>query len=171
MSISIEPLSITDERALFEFEKQNREFFEKLVPGRGDDFYHFEVFQTRHRQLLKEQESGESCFWLIKDEVGTILGRVNLFDINLTEQTAEIGFRVGSEYGNKGIASQALRLLLKAHSDLTLKAKTTTNNLASQKVLEKAGFKVVTIDENSFEMNGQQLRFIFYFRKSNCKSL
>jgi len=164
MDITITLLSLKDEAELFEFEKKNRQFFEMLVPGRGDDFYQFETFQIRHRNLLKEQEISESFFYLIKDERGNILGRVNLFDINPTNRSAEIGFRVGLEYCSKGIASEALKLLLESHSDLTLKAKTTINNLGSQKVLERAEFKVVAVDENSFEMNGQKLRFIHYIR-------
>jgi len=164
MNIKIEVLLLEDEIELFEFEKKNRQFFEKLVPGRGDDFYHFKIFQSRHRDLLKEQEEGESIFYLIKDDVGNILGRINLFDIDPVDKSAEIGFRVGSEYGGKGIASYALLLLLNIHSDFTLKGKTTTNNVGSQKVLEKNGFEIVGTDETSFEMNGQQMKFIHYIR-------
>jgi len=164
MNIKIKPLSITDEFALFEFERNNRDFFEKWVPERGDDFYQIENFQIRHQELLKEQENGESFFYLIKDEVGSILGRVNLFDINLTEKVVEVGFRIGIECAGKGVASQALKLLLEKHSDFTFKAKTTTNNVGSQKVLRKAGFKVVAVDEKSFEMDGKQVKFIHYIQ-------
>jgi len=164
MKIEIKPLSIKDELTLFEFEKNNRDFFEKWIPGRGDDFYQYKNFQIRHQELLKEQENGEGFFYLIKDSAGNILGRTNLFDIDLIKKVAEVGFRVGTECAQQGVASHALKLLLAKHSDFTFKAKTTTNNLGSQKVLKKAGFKTVKVDENSFEMNGQQLRFIYYVR-------
>jgi len=162
MNIEIKRLSLADEIDLFKFERNNRNFFEKWVPGRGDDFYQLENFQTRHKELLEEQDKGESYFYLIKDEVGSILGRVNLFDIDLSEKVAEVGFRVGVECAKQGVALQALKLLLERHSDFTFKAKTTTNNLGSQKVLSKVGFKVVAVDEKSFEMNGQQVKFIHY---------
>jgi len=162
MYIEIQLLSLEDEVALFKFERNNRQFFEKWVPGRGEEYFKFENFQNRYQELLKEQENGESFFYLIKDEVGKILGRINLFDIDSIEKVAEVGFRVGSEYAKRGVASQALMLLLELHSDFTFKAKTTSNNLGSQKVLKKAGFKTVAVDEDSFEMNGQQVNFIYY---------
>ena len=162
MNIKIEALSLEDEVELFKFEKKNRQFFEKSVPGRGEAFYHFKNFQSKHRDLLKEQENGENLFYLIKDDTGRILGRVNLVEIDPIDKSAEIGFRIGKEYGSKGIASAALKLLFKVHPDFTLKGKTTTCNLGSQKVFEKNGFKVVKIDEASFQLNGQQMKFIHY---------
>ena len=63
----------------------------------------------------------------------------------------------------KGIGARALKLLLETEIGVKkIKAKTTTNNIASQRVLEKNGFKQVYIDDNAFEMNGQKLQFIDY---------
>jgi len=45
---------------------------------------------------------------------------------------------------------------------IQIKAKTTTNNIASQKVLEKNGFKYIETSDEEFEMNGQKLKFMHY---------
>ena len=40
--------------------------------------------------------------------------------------------------------------------------KTTTNNIASQKVLNKNGFERIGTDNEEFEMNGQKINFVHY---------
>lgn len=168
MKISINLLQEVDARELFKFESENRWFFEQMVPNRGDDYYNFETFTIRHQQLLKEQEAGLSKFYLIKSNDGAIVGRVNLIDIDKINKTADIGFRVGSEYVGKGIGNQALNLLLKTNISVKkIRGKTTNVNHASQKVLEKNGFKKIGIDEDEFEMNGQKLRFFHYLWESD----
>ncbi|OHX51934.1 GNAT family N-acetyltransferase [Planococcus faecalis] len=90
----------------------------------------------------KEQQNGLPNFYLLKNNSGEIVGRVNLVDIDKRNNIADIGFRIGAEYVGKGIGNQALKLLLK--TDLSVKqirGKTTTVNQASQKVLEKKRFQ------------------------------
>jgi len=163
LEISIICLQERDAEELFEFEKNNRLFFEQMVPGRGEDYYNFETFKIRHRELLTEQQENKSKFYLIRDNSGSIVGRINIVDIDTTNDIAEVGYRVGQEYGGKGIAARALKLLLETEIRVKkIKAKTTTNNIASQRVLEKNGFKQLSISDNKFEMNGKKLQFIDY---------
>jgi len=163
LEISINSLRESDAEELFLFEKNNRLFFEQMVPSRGEDYYMFEKFQLKHRELLEEQKEGKSRFYLIRDYSGNIVGRINLVDIDTVNNIAEVGYRVGKEYGGKGIGAKALKLLLETEISVKkIKAKTTTNNIASQKVLEKNGFKQVCISGDEFEMNGQKLQFIDY---------
>lgn len=163
MEIFLNLLREVDAEALFKFESENRWFFEKMVPSRGDDYYTFKAFIRRHQELLKEQEKALSYFYLITNDAGEIVGRVNLVDIDKKGNIADIGFRVGATYVGKGIGNQALNLLLK--TDLSVKqirGKTTTVNHASQKALERNGFKQVGIGEEEFEMNGEMMKFVHY---------
>jgi ribosomal-protein-alanine N-acetyltransferase len=163
LEISINSLQERDAEELFEFEKNNRLFFEQMVPSRGEDYYNFETFKIRHKELLTEQQENKSKFYLIRDNSDKIIGRINLVDIDTTNDIAEVGYRVGQEYGGKGIGARALKLLLKTEISVKkIKAKTTTNNIASQRVLEKNGFKKVYISDDEFELNGQKLQFIDY---------
>jgi len=163
LEISINSLQERDAEELFEFEKNNRLFFEQMVPSRGEDYFNFETFKIIHKELLTEQQENESKFYLIRDNSDKIIGRINLVDIDTTNDIAEVGYRVGQEYGGKGIGARALKLLLETEISVTkIKAKTTINNIASQRVLEKNGFKQVSTSDDEFEMNGKKLQFINY---------
>jgi len=81
MDITLEKLHSTDAEKLFAFELNNRTFFEEMVPTRGDKYYNFEFFQSSFESLLDEQTQGSSYFYLIKDRNASIIGRVNLVDV------------------------------------------------------------------------------------------
>lgn len=165
MEIFIEKLNSEDEEGLYKFELNNRSFFEEMVPTRGNDYYKPEVFKIRHESLLEEQSRGLSFFYLIKDENGSILGRINLVDIEGKHKIGHLGYRVGRRHTGKGVAGKALSLLLETVTKLDIKqieAKTTTNNIASQKVLKKNGFIHTKTNDEEFEMNGQRLKFVNY---------
>ena len=165
MDVFIEKLHVTDAEDLFNFEVENRTFFEKMVPTRGDEYYNFETFKKRHETLLKEQVIGSSYFYLIKDKHNSILGRINLVDIDKHKKIGYLGYRVGQIHTGKGIANKALKSLLEIISDedvKQIKATTTTNNVASQRILEKNGFERIGISNEKFEMNSQKLNFIYY---------
>lgn len=161
--ITIKKLSALDEEDLFQFEGMNRAYFEEMVPSRGEEYYDRDVFRERHHALLEEQSGGRTSFYLIKDGEGNIVGRINL--VCEEEKRGDLGYRIGSDYTGKGIAKQALKLLIdsvKVSEIEEVHAKTTSNNIASQKVLEKNGFTRVGHDEDCFSMNGEQVNFVYY---------
>ncbi|MGG0644588.1 GNAT family N-acetyltransferase [Sporosarcina gallistercoris] len=165
MNLFIDKVTAQDAKDLYKFEWDNRDFFEETVPTRGDDYYNPEVFKTRHVNLLEEQAKGISIFYLIKDEQGSILGRINLVDIDELNKVAHLGYRVGQIHVGQGIAKNALKLLLESVVERNiqiLKAVTTTTNLASQQVLENNGFEPRECDLEEFEMKGKKFRFVHY---------
>ncbi|MEK5431058.1 GNAT family N-acetyltransferase [Lysinibacillus sp. FSL R7-0073] len=165
MDIYIERLQVVDAEGLYKFELENRKFFEEMVPTRGDEYYNPEIFKKRHEALLEEQAQGRSYFYLIKDLDSSILGRINLVDIDSFHKIGHLGYRVGQEHTGKGIANKALKKLIETITDediKQIKAETTTNNIASQRVLEKNGFKKISTSSENIEMNGQKLNFIYY---------
>lgn len=168
MNIFIEKLHVADEENLFNFELENRTFFEEMVPTRGDEFYNPENFKKIHKTLLEEQVNDDSYFYLIKDSESSILGRINLVDIEKMDKIGYLGYRVGQAHIGKGIANKALKLLIETVTGKgikQIKAKTTTNNIASQRVLEKNGFERIETSSEEFEMNGQMLKFVYYILK------
>ncbi|CAH2717349.1 hypothetical protein BACCIP111895_04541 [Neobacillus rhizosphaerae] len=106
MEIMIEKLHAKDVEKLFEFELENRAFFEEMVPSRGDDYYNFETFKHRNKALMDEQAQELIYLYLIKNKEGFILGRMNLVDIEKSQGLGHIGYRVGKAYTGKGIANK-----------------------------------------------------------------
>ncbi|MFJ8526534.1 GNAT family N-acetyltransferase [Bacillus sp. NPDC094106] len=168
MEVYIEKLQQQDAEELFAFECYNREFFEKMVPSRGTDYYIYEVFKQQLDELLKEQEEGNSYFYLVRNMENRIVGRINLVDIEKEKQLGYLGYRVGEKFLRRGIAATAVKLLLDqaaSYQVTEIHAKTTNNNIASQKVLEKNGFSRMSIDKGSINLNGQKMDFIHYIWK------
>lgn len=91
---------------------------------------------------------------------------MNLIDIEEPQGIAHLGYRVGQVYTGKGIANRALKLLIEAVVEegriKQIKAQTTMNNIASQKILEKNGFEQIGKSDETVGMNGQELTFVYY---------
>jgi ribosomal-protein-alanine N-acetyltransferase len=139
----LQRLSADHAPAVLAFELANRGYFTAFISDRGDDF--FDQFTERHNALLAEQEAGLCACYVLASEDGSILGRFNLYEIR--DGTAELGYRVARQVAGRGVATASVRelcLLAAARYGLhTLKAATTHENVASQRVLVKAGFRPV----------------------------
>jgi len=126
--------------AVLAFEVANRSYFAASISDRGDDY--FDRFDDRFNALLAEQEAGICAFYVLVAEDGSLLGRFNLVDIE--DHTAELGYRVAQHVAGRGVATATVRelcrLAAERHGLRTLRAGASTENLASQKVLTKAGF-------------------------------
>ncbi len=129
--------------AVLAFELANRAYFARSITDRGDEF--FEHFTERHNALLAEQEAGTCIFHVLVGEDGAVLGRFNLVDLD--SGTAELGYRVAEQVAGRGLATATVRDLCRLAATKyglnTLRAGTTHDNIASQKVLAKAGFVAV----------------------------
>jgi RimJ/RimL family protein N-acetyltransferase len=126
--------------AVLAFELANRAYFAAFISDRGDEFY--DQFTERHRALLAEQDAGIGAFYVLAAGDGAVLGRFNL--IFTGDGTAELGYRVAQHVADRGVATATVRELCRLaaarHGLRTLRAATTSANIASQKVLAKAGF-------------------------------
>ncbi|MFJ7661644.1 GNAT family N-acetyltransferase [Lysinibacillus sp. NPDC097162] len=165
MKITLNELAYHDMENLYAFELENRAYFEKIVPSRGEDYYDFTIFKKKNIMLLDEQAQKQSYFYLIKNELGHIIRRINLTDIDKNQQLGHIGYRVGENHIGKGIANIALKLLIanvNTQGIRQIAAKTTTNNIASQRVLEKNGFTYTGTSSEEFTMHGQNVKFVYY---------
>jgi ribosomal-protein-alanine N-acetyltransferase len=126
--------------AVLAFELANRTYFAASISDRGDDF--FGQFTDRYNASLAEQEAGICAFYVLVAEDGSVLGRFNLYD--LEDGTARLGYRVAERVAGRGVATATVRELSRMatamHGLHTLRAATSHDNAASQKVLTKAGF-------------------------------
>jgi ribosomal-protein-alanine N-acetyltransferase len=126
--------------AVLAFELANRSYFAGFISDRGDDF--FDQFADWHGALLAEQEAGIGAYYVLVAEDGSVLGRFNLY--RFQDGTAELGYRVAQHVAGRGVATATVlelcRLAAARHGLRTLRAATSHQNAASQKVLARAGF-------------------------------
>lgn len=127
--------------AVLAFELANRAYFAASISDRGDEY--FDQFTERYDALLAEQEAGICAFHVLVGEDGSVLGRFNLVDMK--DGTADVGYRVAQHVTGRGVATATVRELCRLaatqHGLRTLKAAVAHTNVASQRVVTKAGFR------------------------------
>lgn len=86
----------------------------------------------------------EAQFGIEDKESKKVVGMIGLMDLDFESKHAEIGYWLGKEHWGKGLASEALKMIVKyAFEDLKLKkvfAKVAARNVSSNKLLERNGF-------------------------------
>ena len=126
--------------AVLAFEVANRAYFAASISDRGDDY--FAQFAERFEALLDEQEAGVCAFHVLVADDGSILGRFNLVDFE--DHCAQLGYRMAQHAAGRGVATATVRELCRLAATRyglrTLRAAAASRNVASQKVLAKAGF-------------------------------
>ena len=126
--------------AVLDFELANRGYFAASISDRGDEYY--EHFTERHDALLTEQQAGVGAYHVLVAEDGSVVGRFNLRFVE--DRSAELGYRVAQHAAGRGLATAAVRelchLATAQYGLRKVRAATSLQNSASQKVLSKAGF-------------------------------
>ncbi|ADI00144.1 GNAT family N-acetyltransferase [Salisediminibacterium selenitireducens] len=166
MTIQLTALRKDDARDLLAFETENRAYFERSVPGRGEAYYNPETFAVRHQALLDEQDRGEGYFYLIRDGEGAIIGRINAFDLD--GDSCSVGYRVAEAHTGKGVAKEAMRQFLISlceHGFRQVLAKTLADNIPSQRILQKNGFKKTGTGDEGGLLNGEYIVFMYFKRQ------
>ena len=141
--LELQRLRLDHESAVLAFELANRAYFARSINDRGDAYY--AEFAQQHRAALADQEAGDAVFHVLVDENGDVVGRFNLYDV--ADGSAVVGYRLAERVSGRGVATAALRDLVRIagaqYGLRELKAVTSHENVASQRVLVKAGFIAV----------------------------
>jgi [ribosomal protein S5]-alanine N-acetyltransferase len=153
--VELQQLEAGHTSAVLDFEVANRAYFAASISDRGDEY--FDRFGAELQALLDEQEAGVGAYYVLVDENGTVLGRFNLYRVD--GGTAELGYRVAEDAAGRGLATAAVLELCQIAADRhglrRLRAATSVGNVASQRVLAKAGF-TPTGPADPAEIGGKQ---------------
>lgn len=169
MSISLELVSEYNANDIYNFEIENRTYFEETLPSRGDEYYKVEVFKEIIKEIIIEQNHGECYMYIIRNKLGKMVGRVNFFSIRNNEvKTVELGYRIGKNENGNGYATEAVRIALeKGFRDYKfekVEAGTSLDNIGSQRVLEKNGFVITRKIEKHIEINGKWIDSLIFVK-------
>lgn len=124
---------------------RNRTYFQPSEPTRGDAYFTVAQQQRRLERAARERDAGRSAMFLVEFD-GELVGRMNLGGIvRGAFQSAGVGYAVDRRYARRGIATAALRQLVRhAFEELDLhrlQGETQITNFASQRVLDRCGFE------------------------------
>lgn len=156
-------LSINDVEPLLSFELANKAWFEQHIDARPSWFYSNQGVASHIEELLHASAINEAFPGII-EENEEIIGRVNLTKIERTKK-AKLGYRVGKNSTGRGVASFGVAQVLKQVHILgaqSVCAFVSLENLSSQRVLRKHGFRPVDRHADYAKVAGRLLTCIEY---------
>ena len=144
-TVSLRLVEQVDSRPLAEAHSRNRAHLAPWEPARTEEFFTEAWHENDISTLLETHRTG-SALPLVLATDDEILGRVMLTGIiRGALQSASLGYWIDARHVGLGIMSAAIAAVLTiARDDLRLhrvQAETLANNLASQRVLQRAGFE------------------------------
>ncbi|MBU2707035.1 GNAT family N-acetyltransferase [Zooshikella marina] len=154
-----------DDKALLMFELKNKAWFESYIEAREPTFYSPRGIQQHIADFLTQYHKGQRLPLLILNDDNDIIGRINLHKICRQTDSAYLGYRVGKNNINRGVASYAVKQILTLAPQNGVKyiiALASTANKPSQIVLIKNGFYKKRLIFNKAFVNGQQIDCIEY---------
>lgn len=162
MQIKLLSLEHLDE--LLAFELRNRAWFERHIAPRPRGFYSRSGVRAHIQELLSESDAG-LAFPGIIEEQGKIVGRVNA-KREADTNALRLGYRIDRHCTGRGLASHAVGQLRECISGLfdcsLLIAFVSVENGASQRVLEKNGFRSIRLHPAYAMVEGRMLDCIEY---------
>lgn len=140
------PLGPDDAEALTSLYIQNRQFLAPWQPVRPDSYFTEAGQREAVEALLAQQEMGGAVPLVILDGGGAVVGTLTLASIiRGAFQSCSVGYWLSEGSQGQGLATAALLEATKvAFGDLRLhrvQAETLTQNLLSQRVLQRVGFQ------------------------------
>ena len=162
-------LQQSDAGPLLQFEIVNRAWFEQFIETRGVWFYTREGMRAHIADFMEKHTAGSLYPYLVLDDAGAIIGRVNLRDVEREGGTARLGYRVAADCTGRGVTSAAVQQVLHiACSELGLKriiAHVSVENPASGRVLQKNGFTWTGVRDAPALVQGKEQQCHEYVRE------
>ncbi len=137
MTITLRPLKAADHDAIF-LMMQDPESI-RMAAFTADDPSDRAMFDEHMARISARKDVTNRLI----EEDGRMAGTVAAF---MADGMTEITYWIDRRYWGRGIASTALALLLEIVDSRPIRARAASDNAASLRVLEKAGFRVVGTD-------------------------
>ncbi|MEO2076019.1 MAG: GNAT family protein [Bacillus sp. (in: firmicutes)] len=159
-SIFLRYLETSDAEELLVIRKENRDFFQAFEPTRDDSHFSYEQ-QLREIQkaIIEIKNDSSYTYGIFHRESQQLIGRITLSGVVRGPfQNANLGYYLDKKHNGKGYSSEAVRSVLKhAFEELQLhrvQAAVMPRNMASKRILEKAGFKKEGYSPKYLKING-----------------
>ena len=153
--------TLQDADELLELEMQNQAFFQEYTIERSAEFFtrnsQKNLISQRIEKAKQDSEFNYGIFTTAHDE---LIGNIGLYQVLRGPlQSAIVGYSLSQYHNGKGYATEAVKLLVNyAFHTLHLhriEAGVMPHNIASIRVLEKAGFQKEGIAKKNVKINGR----------------
>jgi len=143
-AIYLRRLEVADAEALLEMLVRDRAFLDQWEPTRSDAFYTLETHERWLANLRDREDIADFGIFLAAGD--ELVGRIQLSGISRRPfENAHLGYFVSERHNGHGYATEAVRTAVDAaFGELGLhrvQAAVIPRNVASIRVLEKAGFR------------------------------
>ncbi|WP_120005992.1 GNAT family N-acetyltransferase [Nesterenkonia muleiensis] len=160
-------LKPTDSGAITSLLRTNREYLAPWEPERTEAYFTDDAQRELIQETLKEHAAQRSTPFVILDNGDTVIGRLTLSGITHGAfQSAAMGYWLSQDCRGRGFATEAVAEAVRfAFDDLGLhrvQAETLPHNAASQRVLEKNGFREYGFAPKYLKIAGQWQDHILY---------
>ncbi|MFD2169760.1 GNAT family N-acetyltransferase [Tumebacillus lipolyticus] len=159
--ILIRPYEMEDAAALLEVNVNNREFFQKYLSHREEEFYTLDhqIERIKRGKEMRAQDQVYS-FGIFERESEQLVGSISLTEVLRGPlQSCFIGYYLDEKCNGRGYMTEAVRLVVEyAFQELKLhriEAGVMLHNLGSMRVLENAGFHKEGIAKKNVKINGR----------------
>jgi len=112
LELSLVPAHDADPATVLRFESENRDYFRRWIPDRGDAYYTLEAVAGSLRDARRWWEDGSDRLHVVSDQTGRVVARVNLVDI--ADGCATLGYRVAESHSGRGVVTAAVKDVLAA---------------------------------------------------------
>jgi RimJ/RimL family protein N-acetyltransferase len=134
MTSRVQLRAVLEEDLAVFFEHQLDPLARHMAAFGAEDPADREAYMERWRKILADDSIEKRTLLVGGEVVGHLLG----FE---REGQPEVGYWLGREHWGRGLATEALRDFLRTHAPRPLHARVAADNRASQRVLEKCGFR------------------------------
>jgi ribosomal-protein-alanine N-acetyltransferase len=165
-AVSLREVSHADVAAMTEMMVRNRADIERVGPANSDGFFTTAGMTRRIDEVIDESARGQRHYWTIRVD-GALAGDISISHIQRGAlQNANLGYLVDVAFRGRGVATAAVRLAVEhAFGEVglhRLEAGVMPSNVASQRVLERAGFTRVGITRSLLYIAGRWEDHILY---------
>ena len=157
--VTLRLLQLADAQALLNIMLAGREVYERYQPAKPEHQYTLAVTRDEIAKGLVRQEADEEYTFGIFIGQDKLVGRIRLSAIHRALwQNANLGYFISTPYQGRGFATEAVRQAAAfAFQEIGLhrvQAAVMPWNPASQRVMEKAGFRREGLAKRYLQING-----------------
>ena len=118
-----------------------------------------EAAEEAVRQFIDSYDDNHFYGWAIEYD-GRLTGTIGAYDYDPETDSIEIGCSIERKSWGKGFAGEAVRAVIRYLTEQEeircVKAWCAADNVGSQKIMERAGMKQVSMEKGALEIEGQK---------------